>query len=133
MDSATIPSSIISGIVPADKVGASTVSVQYDQFGDGPTTIIPNYSGMLYWFVQGKMNHGSTVDVDYTPSISGTFSNAKLYGIHAYGSNQTNWSFDAMATVVKGQSVTFGHVRSNGASQASITTKWHIIPNVVGA
>lgn len=133
---ASIPVSNNSGTyqIPSQNVSFTTSIVpQHGQGGDGWLTIIPNYSGLLVWDVQGRINMGSGTDLDISPAIQGTYSGSNLNGTHVYGTNQTNWSVNGQALVTKGKQVQISNTRSNGASMTSIVQTWRIIPNVVGA
>lgn len=86
------------------------------------------YDGVLVWIVNGRTNSGQNTDTDWTPTITGSYSDAQLPTVHTYSSNQGNFCVQGVAKVTKGASVTVGFSNSSGQSIGSVSIVYFIMP-----
>ena len=86
------------------------------------------YDGVLVWIVNGRTNSGQNIDTDWTPTITGSYSDAQLPTVHTYSSNQGNFCVQGVAKVTKGASVTVGFSNSSGQSIGSVSIVYFVIP-----
>ena len=86
------------------------------------------YDGVLVWIVNGRTNSGGNTDTDWTPTITGNYSDAQLPTVHTYASNQGNFCVQGVAKVTKGANVTVGFSNSSGQSIGSVSIVYFVIP-----
>lgn len=91
-------------------------------------SIEATYDGVLVWIVNGRTNSGGNTDTDWTPTITGNYSDAQLPTAHTYASNQGNFCVQGVAKVAKGANVTIGFSNSSGQNIGSVSIVYFIMP-----